>query len=477
MLFQNGYNYNIVEILDPDLDKARAEFVNIEIAQWRASTKYLTMIDSHSYYQNGNDINGRVRTIAGAETTKLANNKIAHPFLHKLTEQKVSYLLSEKPSVKVDDEDAVYQELLEDFINERFCQRLQDCGRYAVLNGLSWIQVFYDETGNLDTKRIPSEQIIPYWNDTEHTKLDALIRFYELFNSSTQKITLKAELWLTTGEREQGGVYFYEIVDGVVNIDTTRGKNGYMAHYTLNGTDYIWDRIPFVPFKYNSFELPLLNLIKSMNDAYDNTVSDMVNDLEDVPNRIIKIKNCGGTEAKDLREGLKNNHMIAISGDADIDTIDMEINGTIAENTLNRLQKDIYSFGSGVDQEVARIGNQSGVALKFLYAGLDLDCKTMGQNFRASLEWLLWFYTNHLANIKKGDFTDKNVKITFNTNMIVNQSEIIKDVSLSTGLLSEKTLLENHPFVTDVLTELKELAKSKPQPPEPSNGNNVDLKL
>ncbi len=58
------------------------------------------MIESRRYYENNNDIRSRERTIIGEKTEKLSNNKVSHPFMHKLTEQKVSYLLSERRQLK-----------------------------------------------------------------------------------------------------------------------------------------------------------------------------------------------------------------------------------------------------------------------------------------------------------------------------------------------------------------------------------------
>ncbi len=80
------------------------------------------------------------------------------------------------------------------------------------------MQVFYDETGKFDSLRIPSEQVIPYWTNSEHKELDAVIRFYELYNVTTQETIYKAEFWLTEGKNEQGGVYFYEIINGLVRL-------------------------------------------------------------------------------------------------------------------------------------------------------------------------------------------------------------------------------------------------------------------
>lgn len=52
--------------------------------------------------------------------------------------------------------------------------------RQAVVSGINWFQVYYDEDGNLLFKRMPDYEIIPFWADADHTILDAVIRFYEI---------------------------------------------------------------------------------------------------------------------------------------------------------------------------------------------------------------------------------------------------------------------------------------------------------
>ncbi len=99
----------------------------------------------------------------------------------------------------------------------------------------------------------------------------------------------------------------------------------------------------------------------------------------------------------------------------------------------------------------------------------------MGQNFRAGLERFNWFCANHLYNTNEGDFTELKVQATFNTNMIVNQSEQITDIKNSVGIVSTQTLLENHPFVTDVQAEMDALYSEKPQPPENQTAGNLNL--
>ncbi|SJT16198.1 phage portal protein, SPP1 family [Clostridioides difficile] len=55
----------------------------------------------------------------------------------------------------------------------------------------------------------------------------------------------------------------------------------------------------------------------------------------------------------------------------------------------------------------------------------------------------------------------KTVQITFNHSMIINESEKIDMAAKSTEIISDETIVSNHPWVEDVNDELERLKKQK----------------
>jgi SPP1 family phage portal protein len=129
------------------------------------------------------------------------------------------------------------------------------------------------------------------------------------------------------------------------------------------------------------------------------------------------------------------------------------------DSHLNRLRKDIYEAGSGVDTQEISLGNASGVALKFRYADLDTDTDDMASEFAASLEELIWFIKVDLLNKGLGDFLETKFDIIFNTDGIINESEVIMDARNSVGIISDETIRANHPWVTDAQEEGDRMSK------------------
>ena len=129
---------------------------------------------------------------------------------------------------------------------------------------------------------------------------------------------------------------------------------------------------------------------------------------------------------------------------------------------IEQLRKDIYEGGSGVDTQSEKFGTQeSGVALKQLYADLDLDCSNIETEFKSSLEYFMFFYDNWIEMSQGKDYTEKEVEFVFNKTMTVNEKELIENCQASIEMLSQDTILSRHPYVNDVEDEKEKIDKEE----------------
>jgi len=101
------------------------------------------------------------------------------------------------------------------------------------------------------------------------------------------------------------------------------------------------------------------------------------------------------------------------------------------------------------------------VALKQLYADLDLDCSNIETEFKSSLEYFMFFYDNWIEMTKGKDYTEKEVEFVFNKTMTVNEKELIETLVNSMDMLSLDTILSRHPYVSNVEDEKEKIEKEK----------------
>ena len=122
-------------------------------------------------------------------------------------------------------------------------------------------------------------------------------------------------------------------------------------------------------------------------------------------------------------------------------------------------------------KDLDKYGNSpSGTALKFLYSGLDLKCNHLEVEFRQSFNQLLYFVNRYLAENGQGNYENENVELIFNRDIQINETETINNCVNSKGIISDETILANHPWVSDVEEELKQIEKERKSEEPPMFG-------
>jgi SPP1 family phage portal protein len=461
----SGEMQRITEILEQGAQSAMTieDIIRTEIDAWLISDERKWMQVSQRYYRGKTDILARKREVVGEngeleEVKNLANNKLVHNFVRKLVDQKVGYLLSKPLSIQTDDE--TYADLLSEFFDKSALRLLQNTGKDAVNKGKGWIHVYYNETGELSFMLIPAEEGIPFWKDAAHTELDAFVRIYdvETYEGKLKKDVTKVEFWDTNGVRR----YTY---DGGLVPDVEAGEVDSHFSEIIKGGEVKplnWERVPFICFKYNSEEQGIVELIKSLVDEYDVKKSDNSNNLEDLPNSIYVVKNYDGTNLGEFRKNLSAYRAVKVTDEGGVDTISLEIDTEAFKTHMEMTRKDIYEFGRGVDTQSKEFGNSpSGIALRFLYADLDMDADYIETEFQASLEQLRWFIDTHIANTMGKDYSDQTVDFLFNRDILINETETVTNAKNSVGIISDETIAANHPWTTDTQDELDRLKKQR----------------
>ena len=65
-------------------------------------------------------------------------------------------------------------------------------------------------------------------------------------------------------------------------------------------------RVPFIPIKYNADMTSLLQDIKPQVDAYDKIISEVANNIIDIPNSIMLVKGLDGSNPNEVNNFVKN---------------------------------------------------------------------------------------------------------------------------------------------------------------------------
>lgn len=435
------------------------------ISDFEKSEDKKWMLIGERYYQVDNDIQDRKiqKKLSNGnivEESWKANNKLAHAKYKNMVDEKIAYLLSKPVTFKSDttDENDTYIKAVKDILGKHFQYQLSGLGYEASNKGIGWLQVYIDESGNLKTMVIPCEQCVPLWKDRTHTEIDTMIRVYPttIWEYDIRKTITNVEVWT------EEGVSYYRLEGKLLIADYNRNNDngGPVAHYKADGAWYSWGKVPFVPFKNNRIEKPDIKFVKSLVDGYDLGRSEAANYVEEVKNLIFVLKGYGGEDIGEFMRKLNEDRAIPIDDpeDGGVDTLTPQMDITALREHYEQLKRDLIEDGQSVNKDLDKFGTApSGVALKFMYSGLDLKCNLMETEFRMGFEMLLYFVDEYLKLTGRGEFSRVEMDLVFNRDMTINESEMIQNCINSKGTISDETILAHHPYVSDAEDEMQKL--------------------
>lgn len=444
-------------------------FLEKEIEKWKQSPVRRDMILAERYYQGDHDILHQHRQIIGeggklVKVENLPDHHIVDNQYQKAVDQKKNYLLS-KPFTIVSKNDA-YIEALKSILDKKFMRLLKRVAGDSINGGIAYLYPYYNDKGRLQFKRFNNYEIIPFWADEEHTELDCFGRLYQLegYEGESEKIYEFFELY------SKNGVERYQL-DGSHLIPDVLNPSG--AHYLVERSDpdgehaevsYNWERVPLIAFKRNAHEIPLIKCCKSLQDGINLMVSTFENHMcEDARNTILILVNYDGTNLGEFRKNLSQYGVVKVRNDGsgaggDVRALTIEVNSENYKSILELFKTALIENCKAYDTKDARLtGDANQMHIQTIYQDIELDAQDMETEYQAAFEDLLWFVDQYLGNAGQGDFEAEEVDITFNRNILVNETELIDNCSKSLGLLPTKLILQKHPWVEDVEEAMREL--------------------
>lgn len=461
----------------PTTDRLR--FYELELHNWLRSNERESMINADQYYIGKHDILKRKRTAIGEhgeliELDNLPNNRIVNNLYGKIVDQKCNYLLS-KPII-FDSFNEQYDLHLRKIFNVDFLRRLKNSGVDALNCGITWIYPYYNEKGEFCFQSFRGYEILPFWKDAEHTELESALRYYLVkgWQGSQEVIIKKVEIFTPDGIERY-------VLEGTKLVPDVEEPFGYYARIGDKG--FTWDRIPLVAFKTSGREVPLLNKCKGLQDAYNIMISDFTNTMqEDCRNTILVIKNYDGQSLGEFRKNLATYGAVKVKtidgADGGVDTLTIAVNKDNYESILKELKKAIIENCMSYDAKDDRLGsNANQLNLKSMYSDIDIDADNMESEYKAAINQLLFFVNSYLATTGKGSYFDVPVKITFNRDTVINETEVLETLVKLGIQLPNEILIRQVPFVDDVKRVLELLEKERAETDiyeDAFNGENTD---
>ena len=407
-----------------------------------------------------------------------SNHHNVHAFHKLLVDQKVSYIVGREPTISVEGAEKdrslkEYADMVSNVADEEFNETVQDLVRGASNKGFEALHFYYDENGDLKYTIIPAGEIIAVYDSAYQRELEQVIRYYSIkvVKGGREYWRRKVEWW--TKEKV---TYYAEREESVFVLDPDYPVNPLPHWWDINLTNGVekrrspnsWGRVPFIMLENNCNRTTDLRPIKGLIDAYDYISSEGTNNFLDLVDLYWVIQGYGGETAGALVRKLQINkavNLLDTQGNIEAKQVNLPVNERI--EFLKMLRRDIYHLGMGIDVDDERFGTApSGVSLQFRYANLRHKCENMAPRLKKAIKEFFWFITEDYNRKNGTSFDAERIRVNINYSQIANDVETVDIITKSEGIVSRRTQLEHHPFVTDVNEELKRLEEQEKEAAE-----------
>lgn len=282
-------------------------------------------------------------------------------------------------------------------------------------------------------------------------------------------------------EKELFAVYYYKKKD-----DTDRKTTRYIAtvfttHYkwvldieqmagyqavTEKPVEHFFNRIPIIEYLNNSDGFGDFELQIPLIDAYNAMTSDRVIDKEQFIDAILVIYGTliadddGGTTeepsgVKAMRK-LKKEKLLQMPDASKAEYLTRTFDESGMEILRKAIEQDIHKFSHIpclTDENFS--GNTSGVAMEYKLLGIENITKTKERYYRRGLKKRLAIFCGWLETTGYPPIDPAKIKATFTRALPKNLVEISNIVRNLQGIVSNRTLLSQIPFVDSADEEMK----------------------
>lgn len=405
------------------------------------------------YYRNRTDVLLQPKKDETENENELRNadNRIPRNYHGLLVNQKASYAFTTPPTFDVGNKTSNAR--IEEVLGDDYRKNCTALCVNAANTGVGWIHYWRTPDGKFDWAVCPSADVIPIFDGSLKNRMIGAMREYHKLDEDTGERYVIYEFWSdTTCE-----VYQRREAEPVETVHPCMTFHDIDTNQFVNAMTHGLGAVPFIPFWNNNIHESDLDNIKPLIDVYDKVFSGFINDLDDVQELIFVLSGYGGQDLKEFLQDLKKYKAIKIDTDTEqpggVQTLSIEIPIEARNSVLDATRKAIFEQGFGFDPQPENFGNQSGVALKFMYALLEMKVGLMETEFQsgfnAFIRAICRFYGLQCGKIIQ----------TWTRTAIRNEQEQAQICQQSVGIISTRTILKNHPFVEDVDQEIKELDK------------------
>ena len=326
--------------------------------------------------------------------------------------------------------------------------------RNALIFGRAFEINYIDEEGKQRFRTLDPRECIPIYDNTLSNELMYVVRFYS-----------------ETPVNETSEQYRVEVYSEN-SITTYRSTMGFSSFAFMGEEFHVYGQCPVTVFSLNKEEVSIFDKVMSLQDAYNELLSDEVDDFEAFADAYLVLK--GITADEDDLISMKEHRVLMMDADADANYLTKSIGDTQIQNMLQNVNDQIHKISASPDFNDDKFMAQSGIAMRYKLVGFENAASAIESNMKKALQRRLELICGILGIIgASNEELWREAQITFTRNLPSDLTQTVQIVNQLRGIVSQETLLTLLPFVQDVDEEMERVRAEKEESMELYNFSNI----
>lgn len=314
--------------------------------------------------------------------------------------------------------------------------------RNALIFGRAFEINYIDEDGKQRFRTLDPRECVPIYDNTLNNELLYVVRFYseDLVNKSQES-------------------YIVEVYSDS-SVTRYRSAAGFASFLLTDKDSHFFDQCPVTVFSLNKEEVSIFDKVMSLQDAYNELLSDEVDDFAAFADAYLVLKGISADE--DDLASMKKHRVLMMDPDADAHYLTKNIGDTQIQNMLQNVNDQIHKISASPDFNDDKFMAQSGIAMRYKLVGFENAASAIESNMKKALQRRLELICGILGLIGgTGEELWREAQITFTRNLPSDLTQTVQIVNQLRGIVSQETLLTLLPFVQDVDEEMERVKAEK----------------
>lgn len=363
-------------------------------------------------------------------------NKITTNFCKVITDTYSGYICGKPVSYTSNDDITEVQNTIN--YNDDNSENISWCTNaltYGVGYELQWI----DKAAQVRYSQVSPLTAFPVYDNTLDCELLHFVRWYKADNFNDSDL-------------------HYIEVYSANDVKTYKSTGLLGALEFVKEEPHYFKDVPVSIFWLNDNRESIFNSVITLNDAYNELQSSEIDDFNAWVDAYLTL--IGVDAETDDIASMKENRVLVLPEGAQAQWLVKNANDTQIVNILENIKENIFKVTACPDMADDNFLAQSGTALAYKLVGFENVASGIVARFTKAIQRRIELICN-ILELKATEATWRDININFVRNLPVNITESIQLVNALKGIVSDKTLLGQLPFIDDVESEIEAVEAQK----------------